>query len=512
MATDTQAVLNTVRDRTLTYSQKLAALARHGESEIEPLRLSEATRALLGLGVVCDLNEGSAPWRPRYIVPDYEAFLERGSAFLRIEPPKDLVGAAFALLGLYRQVPSITGYPVWLGDLDSLLGRFVPAGRELLPEEERLVGLFMEEIDRGLPDSFCHGNLGPKASPMGRAILRHQRRAGRAVPNLSLRYDPELTEDAFAEEALLCALDAAKPSLANHRRFTEDFARLGLGAYAIASCYNGLPIGGGSLTLVRLNLAALVAPGAPAFALHDTAAFLAGPLADSVKAVADLIDERVRFLLEESGFFESSFLVKEDLVSKDRFTAMFGLVGLAECVDALLSDRGLRFGRDAAADELGLGIVDAIDAAVAARRNPALKAAGGRYLLHAQVGIDSDRGVSPGCRIPIGEEPALPEHLIRSAPFHRPFVSGTGDVFAFEPTARNNPGHILDAAKGFFAAGGRYFSCYAADSDLVRVTGYLVKRSEVERLRRGEAVANSATVLGKGAIDNLGVLDRALRE
>ena len=30
-------VLDTVRDRTLTYSQKLAALARHGEAEINPL-------------------------------------------------------------------------------------------------------------------------------------------------------------------------------------------------------------------------------------------------------------------------------------------------------------------------------------------------------------------------------------------------------------------------------------------------------------------------------------------
>jgi YjjI family glycine radical enzyme len=462
--------------------------------------------------VVCDLNEGSAPWRPRYIVPDYDAFLERGSAFLRIEPPKDLLGAAFALLGLYRQVPSITGYPVWIGDLDSLLGRFVPEGRELSPEEERIVALFMEEIDRSLPDSFCHGNLGPKASPMGRAILRHQRRAGRAVPNLTLRYDPELTEDAFAEEALLCALDAAKPSLANHRRFIEDFARLGLGRYAIASCYNGLPIGGGSLTLVRLNLAALVAPGSPGAGMRESKAFIAGPLAAAIEGMLAFIDERVRFILDESGFFESSFLVRERLIAKERFTAMFGLVGLAECVNALLADKSRRFGRDAEADALGLEILGHIDAAVAAHRNPALIAAGGRYLLHAQVGIETDHGVSPGCRIPIGEEPLLPEHLLRSAPFHGPFVSGIGDVFAFEPTARNNPGHILDAAKGFFAAGGRYFSCYAADSDLVRVTGYLVKRSEVERLRRGEVVQNGATVLGMGAFDNCGVMDRAVRE
>ena len=39
--------------------------------------------------------------------------------------------------------------------------------------------------------------------------------------------------------------------------------------------------------------------------------------------------------MEESGFFQSSFLVKEGLISADRFTSMFGMVGLAEAVNHL---------------------------------------------------------------------------------------------------------------------------------------------------------------------------------
>ena len=508
------AAFATVRDRTLTYAQKKSALAALGESRISPLRLRAEVEGLRGLGIVCDLHEGPAPYRPRYILPDYAAFIERGSAFLKIEPPKDLMGAVFALLGLYRHVPSITGYPVWVGHLDRLLDPFTsqagrPEGR-LAPEEERLIGLFMEEIDRSCPDSFCHGDLGPEATATGRAILRHQKGAGRAVPNLSLLYDPEKTSEAFAEEAVLCALDAAKPSFANDRMFRSDFDRVGLSPYAIASCYNGLPLGGGSLTLVRINLARLVEPGAPGAGIGDLEAFLAGPLAEAVGATLEYIDERVRFLFEESGFFESSFLVEEGLIAKDRFTAMFGMAGLAECVNAISGERG-RFGASEEANAIGRRVLSEIDRLVAAHRNPRLVAGGGRYLLHGQVGIDDDTGVSPAHRFPIGEEPPLQDHLLKAAPFHGPFLSGTGDVFAFEPTARNNPAHILDAIKGFFSVGGRYFSCYASDSDLVRVTGYIVKRSEVEKLRKGEAVHNQATVLGKGAFDNLHVLDRAVR-
>ena len=52
--------------------------------------------------------------------------------------------------------------------------------------------------------------------------------------------------------------------------------------------------------------------------------------------------------------------------------------------------------------------------------------------------------------------------------------------------------------KGAMEVGMRYISFYTSDSDVVRITGYLVKRSDMEKLERGEQVLNGAAVLGLG--------------
>jgi YjjI family glycine radical enzyme len=494
--------LDTIRDKTLTYQQKVAALARLAESTVSPLPVSDAIQGYRDLGVICDLYEGAAPYRPRYIVPNYERFMQTGSAFLGIEPPTDIWEATAALLMLYRHVPSITTFPVYIGDLDSLLQPFVKDEAEA----RKAIGLFLMQIDRTLNDSFCHADIGPAATTAGRLILELSREQKNAVPNLSLKYDQAITPDDFAMLAVSTALEVAKPSFAAHRTFLADFAAMGFSDYAIASCYNGLPKTGGACTLVRLNLARL-APLA-----KDRQDFMERLLPEVLGLQLAYIDARVRFLVEDSGFFESSFLVKEGLVLLDNFTAMVGLVGLAECVNHLLAGSGAgRFGKDEQADAFGLEIIQKMDAIVSRHISPVLKANGGRYLMHAQVGIDSDRGISPGCRIPIGDEPSLPEHLLKSAPYHKYFPSGIGDVFAFEPTAKANPEYLLDIIKGALAGGLRYFSAYASDADVVRITGYLVKRSEIERLARGEASLQDTTALGRNAVNNLGVLERRIR-
>jgi hypothetical protein len=71
---------------------------------------------------------------------------------------------------------------------------------------------------------------------------------------------------------------------------------------------------------------------------------------------------------------------------------------------------------------------------------------------------------------------------------------------------------LLDIIKGALASGLRYFSAYASDADVVRITGYLVKRSEIERLARGEASLQDTTALGRNAVNNLGVLERRIRK
>jgi len=492
-------ILKIIKDTSLTYEQKVFTLAKAAENSIKPLNIDEETQKYRDNGIICDLFEGNAPYRPRYIVPDYEVFLKNGSKFLDLEPPKNIWEAINSLLILYKHVPSITSFPVYLGNIDTLLDRFV----EDEEEAYQAIKLFLLHIDRTITDSFCHANIGPEDTKAGRLILKASRELNVSIPNITLKYS-EKTPDDLALDSINTTLITAKPSFANHEMFAGELGD----DYAIASCYNGLPIGGGNFTLVRLNMGRL-APMA-----KDTEDFINNLLPDAVKKMAGYMDERIKFLMEESGYFESSFLVKEGLISVDRFTSMFGMVGLADAVNHLLGakDQKDRFGYSKEANDLGVRIIEKLEEEVKKHHNPYCKFSDGKFLLHAQVGIDTDKGIAPGCRIPIGEEPEIWDHIRHSALFHKFFPTGIGDIFRFDSTVKRNPQYVLDIMKGAMKVGMRYISFYTSDSDVVRITGYLVKRSDMEKLERGEQVLNGAAVLGLGAVKNQHVLDRKERK
>ncbi|SHH08118.1 YjjI family glycine radical enzyme [Tepidibacter thalassicus] len=491
-------VLNIIKDNSLTYEQKVLSLAREAENSLSVLNVSKEVYEYINEGIICDLNEGHAPYRPRYVVPDYEKFIKNGSEFLGLKPPKNILEAVNNLLILYKHVPSITSFPVYIGNIDILLDPFVEDEKKAYD----VIKLFLTHIDRTITDSFCHANIGPKDTKAGRLILKAERELQNAIPNITIKYSKNTPND-FAIDAINTALITAKPSFANHEMFLNDLGE----NYGIVSCYNGLNIGGGSYTLVRLNLANLAKKS------KDVDDFIDVILPDAVKRMASYIDERVKFLVEESGFFESSFLVKEGLISKNNFTAMFGIFGLAECVNHFInSDKQEdRFGHSEYANKLGLKIISRLEKEVCKHNNSHCKVSNGKYLLHAQVGIDTDNGISPGCRIPIGEEPEIHEHLMQAAKFHKFFPSGIGDIFSFDSMAKNNPEFILDIIKGAFKENMRYFSLYSTDSDIIRITGYLVKKSEMEKLERGEQVLQDTVALGLGAVKNNKVLKRKVR-
>lgn len=341
-------VLNIIKDFTQTYHQKLISLARAAENSLNVLNISDEVKNLKEEGIICDLNEGNAPYRPRYIVVDFEKFFKNGSDFLRLNPPNDIWEATNNLLILYKHIPSITSFPVYIGNIDYLLEPFIEDEKEAY----KAIKLFLEHIDRTITDSFCHANIGPKRTKAGEIILKITRELQNSVPNITLKYSDE-TDDDFAIEAVLTSLDTAKPSFANHDMFIKDLGE----NYAIASCYNGLPVGGGSYTLVRLNLAYLAKKA------KDEFDFLDNILPYAVDVMANYMDERIRFLVEESNFFQSSFLVKEGLIDKDRFTAMFGIFGLAECVNYFINSNNAfeRFGHGKYANELGIKIIEKLD-------------------------------------------------------------------------------------------------------------------------------------------------------
>ncbi len=503
MRTQTLAIITSP---TLTHEQKLTALAGQADGLLEvldlPDGLDEYLAPIAGKQCICDLFEGHAPVRPRYIAPDYAAFMRQGSAFLQLSPPRDLMEALNYLVILYKHVPSVTNYPVYLGALDELLEPFMDGVDDAFAR--RLLEQFLIHIDRTVLDSFSHANLGPAETRVGHLLLEAAEKLEQAGPNFTFKYQAGTTPDAYAHRAIQTALRSAKPSFANHNMFAGEFS----GDYVIASCYNGLPLGGGSYTLCRLIL------GNIAVRADSIADFKANVLPTMLQMQAAYMDARVRFIVEESGFFEHHFLAKEGLIHRERFTAMFGLVGLAEAVNTLLAKEGstARFGQDAAADDLGVEIMEQIAAFNNAHPAPYCEATGGHYLLHAQVGIAQDSGISPGTRIPIGEEPAdLITHLQHCNLFHKYFVSGTGDIFPVDMTAGKNLDYILDIIKGAFQQELRYLSFHDSDSDVIRITGYLVKRSEIEKFKQGQRVLQNTTHLGTGAAQNGKILQRKVR-
>jgi YjjI family glycine radical enzyme len=483
-----------VVDPTLTYRQRVQALAGVAEEALAPPPVSDECAAALDKRVICDLHEGNAPYRPRYTLPDYERAMANGSAFLELDPPRSLDEALTFLLCLYGNVPSITGYPVWLGDVDRLLLPFVEEVDDA--ELHRRLRLQWITIDRLFPDAFTHANLGPADNRVARAVLALHRELRQIVPNLTLKVDPGVTPDDLLLDAMRTVVVAAQPHLVNHRMMVADLGE----RYGVVSCYNSLPVGGGSHTLVRLNLKEV--------ALRHLGAsrhFVTRTLPRFVDLTAELIEARIRHLVEQARFFEHSWLAREGLLSLDRFTAMFGIYGLAECVELLLEADGVtaRYGHDDIANELSYAIVAAIAERVAAREMPYCDGFGGRCILHSQAGIDTDLGVTAGSRVPVGQEPELYRHLRAVAPHHVLFAAGVSDIVHLDETVAANPQAAVDIAKGAFAIGMRDVTFNVEGNGFIRITGYLVRRSDLEHLDDG--VRHASTVLGAGAVAKMHV-------
>lgn len=478
-------ILDTITSDKLTYEQKLKTLANIAEDELDVLNIPERARYYFSTGAINDLFEGHAPYRPRYIMPDYEKYLRNGSEFLRVKPAKTFDDAIFALMMIYHHVPSITSFPVFLGSLDKLLE---PYANGLSDEEiKQKLRYFLTFLDRTIDDSFCHANLGPEETRVGNLILEVEEELQDTVPNLTIKYDKDITPDSFMEKAIQCSLKCSNPAICNDKANKDNYE----GGYGISSCYNILPIGGGSYTLTRITLTKL------AKETKDIDEFINKTLPECLKLIADYENERIKFIVEKSNFFNSSFLVKEGLISKDRFLPMFGVTGLAECVNTLLEDKGLHYGKDKEADDLGVRIMDKIEETVSTFNAEYSPLTENHFVLHAQVGLDSDLGVTSGVRIPVGEEPeSFLDHLRHSSRYHHYFPAGVGDIFPIADNVKQNPSALLDIVKGAFDFGVHYMSFYSANTDLVRITGYLVKRSEMEKFDSGKAVIKQTTHLG----------------
>ncbi|WP_421246350.1 YjjI family glycine radical enzyme [Aeromonas sanarellii] len=487
-----------VRDPLLSPAQKRHALALAAENALPYPELPATVQEAMARGGLCDMFEGHAPHKPRYVLPDYEKFLRQGSAWLELAPPRDFDEALDALRILYHHVPSVTGMPVWLGRLDQLLLPFVGA----LDDEtlHRKLKAFWIYLDRVLPDAFMHVNIGPDDNRLCRLILRIDGELQQAAPNLSLFHDPAQTPDSLLLQGVENIALCSKPHIVNYPLHRDTFDRRGFG---IVSCYNALPLGGGANTLVRLSLRAVAEQSA---GVED---FMERMLPHHCEQASLLIEARAAFLHRESGFFDS-FLVQEGLIEEGRFVPMFGIFGMAEAVNLLMEKAGLpgRYGHDEGANRLGHRISARLAELVTSR--PQSHAWGGRALLHAQGGLSLDQGVTPGVRIPYGEEPDPASHLLALAPHHGFYPSGISEILTLDPTIRQNPQALLQLCKGAFALGMREFSANVADSDLVRVTGYMIRKRDLARFAT-EGSRLQTTCLGIEASELTGIRRRQPR-
>jgi Protein of unknown function (DUF3029). len=295
--------------------------------------------------------------------------------------------------------------------------------------------------------------------------------------------------------------ECSKPHISNGPVNDKIFTK---GRYGVVSCYNSLPLAGGGSTLVRLNLKAI--------AEHSRSPedFFTRTLPHYCQQQIAIINARCDFLYEQSGFFENSFLVKEGLIDADRFVPMFGMYGLAEAVNVLCEKAGItgRYGKNEQANALGYRISEQLAAFV--ENTPVKHGWQHRAMLHAQSGISSDSGTTPGARLPYGDEPDPVSHLLAVAPHHKHYHSGISDILTLEETVKRNPQAVVQLCLGAFNAGMREFTANVAGNDLVRVTGYMVRLSDLEKYREAGSRTNT-TWLGEEAARNTRILERQPR-
>jgi len=495
-----------VSDPTLSPKQKSNYLALEADASLPYLTISEAATQAMSTGIICDMFEGHAPFKPRYVLPDYAKFLQQGSDYLELQAAQDLDEALNALTIIYHHVPSVTNIPVYLGQLDEVLMPFVNG----LDEDVvyRKIKLFWIMLDRTLPDAFMHVNIGPSDNIVCRTILRVDAELKQVAPNLTFMYDPDITPNELLQLAASNICECSKPHIANYPIHKNAYDQQGFG---IVSCYNSLPLAGGANTLVRLNLKEV------ALKADDIDTFFTHTLPHYCQLTYELIEARTKFLHQKSHFFDS-FLVKEGLIEEQRFAPMFGIYGMAEAVNILLGNPELsetasekpsqHYGHSTIANDLGHRISAELDNIV--KSTPVTYGYHGRALLHSQGGISLDIDVTPGARIPYGTEPDPISHVRALAEHHQYYTSGISDILTIDETVKSNPEAMYQLCKGALSLGFREFTANVASNDLIRVTGYMIKLSDIANFKQQGSRTNT-TGLGAEAATNTGILNRKPR-
>ncbi|EJU9969958.1 TPA: YjjI family glycine radical enzyme [Vibrio alginolyticus] len=493
-----QRFLDIATDVRLSPKQKSSFLALEAEACIPYMTVSPSLRQAMDEGIICDMFEGHAPFKPRYVLPDYAKFLSQGSDYLELSPADDFDDALNMLTIIYHHVPSVTNIPVYLGQLDDVLLPYI--GDLTESQIYKKLKHFWIMLDRTLPDAFMHVNVGPTDNIICRTVLKVDAELKQIAPNLTFMYDETVTPDDLLRQATQNICECSKPHIANYPMHVKAYNG---SRFGIVSCYNSLPLAGGSNTLVRMNLKEV------AKRASDCNDFLNSALPSYHRLMVELINARSTHLHEKSNFFQG-FLTQEGLIKESYFAPMYGVYGMAEAVNLLFEKEGQigRYGKNDRANTFAHDVSATLAKLVDS--TPVKYGLDGKALLHAQGGISLDHDVTPGVRLPYGAEPDPVTYVQATAKHHQYYRAGISDILTIDETVKSNPEAMFNLCKGALNAGYREFTANVTSNDLIRVTGYMIKLSDVAKYDK-EGSRTNTTFLGAEAAKNTKILERSPR-
>jgi hypothetical protein len=188
---------------------------------------------------------------------------------------------------------------------------------------------------------------------------------------------------------------------------------------------------------------------------------------------------------------------------------MAGIFGLYECVEIL--SNGKKMGVDTYADTLSKQILNACSDIIQHSKGEYCKGFDGKIGLHAQSGIQSDIDVTAGVRFRSGNEPSIISQIKIQSELQQYFNTGVSDIYTFDKTAKQNVAGLRKIISGALKNNMKILTINCSDSELVRISGYLVKKSDIDEYKKGNAILESTVSLGSLSIDNCNILDRKVR-
>ena len=90
-------------------------------------------------------------------------------------------------------------------------------------------------------------------------------------------------------------------------------------------------------------------------------------------------------------------------------------------------------------------------------------------------------------------------------------IRDSSDIFHVDETATRNPQAVVDIIRGAFTSGMRDFTFNLDGNEFVRITGYLVRKSDLVKIADGDGARHSSDYLAAGSENAYHLTERAVK-